>query len=131
MFIKTQNIDLLKRAFPHLDDTSKQSVDVLLKVSELNTALQNFSHNELSACNIKKSSINSEELLKSIRPVCSSKEKELIDLVLGFSKSKEIINAYHSISNDKSGLSAIENLKNNLSKEQIQMIQKLDHIIQG
>lgn len=131
MVINTQYVDLLKRAFPHLDDRRRQSVSVILKLSELNDTLNNLKYsNQLSACSTNNSSqINSEELLKSIRPVCSKREQEMIDLVIGFSKSKEIMSAYRKISGDNSSLSAYDMLKNQFSSEQLDIINQLGKLI--
>lgn len=95
-------IEVLKRAFPHLDSQRRRSINVILKMAELNDSINQF-HNisSMEACDDAPSHVNTEELLRSIRPVCAKKEQEIIDFALNFNKTKDFYNTYKTLNNAK------------------------------
>ena len=141
MFINSKNVEILKRAFPHLDNTRQRPISVILKIAELNDSIEQFTHPvHIETCENSNSHVNTEELLRSIKPLCSKKEQDVIDFALNFNKTKEIYNAYKTFNNDNTNMNSSDNtnnslhnkldfLKNNLSSEQLDTINQLNDLI--
>ena len=76
-------------------------INAIIMANELSDTVQSiFSGNELSTCDTKPASSNPEEMLLSIKSVCSPRECELIDMFTNLKKSKDIYNAYKMMSPD-------------------------------
>lgn len=139
MFFNSRNIEILKRAFPHLDNSRQRSINVILKIAELNDSINEFSHpSRLETCDNEHNHVNTEELLRSIKPLCPKKDQDVIDFALNFNKTKEIYSAYKTFNEDNSNTdnklgNKLENklgfLKNKLSSEQLDTINQLNDII--
>ena len=141
MFINNKTIEILKRAFPHLDNTRQRPISVILKIAELNDSIEQFTHPvHIESCDNSNSHINTEELLRSIKPLCSKKEQDVIDFALNFNKTKDIYNAYKAFNGDNTNPknsdtsdTSLNNklgfLKNNLSSEQLDTINQLNNLI--
>lgn len=132
MFLNNMNINILRKASPHLDERSRMPITVLLKLSELNECINNMSHahnNGLISCDNSVPAINTESLLKDIRPECSKSGKDLIDLFLNISKTKDFYNTYKVINNLSNNVNNTTTFKNNLSEEQLNRINELSKII--
>ena len=78
--------------------------------------------------------------MRSIKPLCSKKEQDVIDFALNFNKTKDIYNAYKSFNGDNANTNSSDNpnnsldnklgfLKNNLSSEQLDTINQLNNLI--
>ena len=142
MLLNSRNINILKKAFPHLDEQRKKPINIILKLTELTECINEFSHsNGLESCSTSSTPINTEELLKDIRSECPKQYRDMIDFILNFSKTKDFYNTYKTINNlthtnidthntDSNHTSSnIEFFKNQLSKEQLERINELSHII--
>ena len=141
MFINNKTIEILKRAFPHLDNTRQRPIKIILKIAELNDSIEQFTHPvHIESCDNSNSHVNTEELLRSIKPLCSKKEQDVIDFALNFNKTKEIYNAYKTFNGDNANTNLSDNpnnsldnklgfLKNNLSSEQLDTINQLNNLI--
>ena len=141
MFINNKTIEILKRAFPHLDNTRQRPINIILKIAELNDSIEQFTHPvHIESCDNSNSRVNTEDLLRSIKPLCSKKEQDVIDFALNFNKTKEIYNAYKTFNNDNTNMNSSDNtnnslhnkldfLKNNLSSEQLDTINQLNDLI--
>ena len=141
MFINSKNVEILKRAFPHLDNSRQRPISIILKIAELNDSIEQFTHPvQIESCDNSNSHVNTEELLRSIKPLCSKKEQDVIDFALNFNKTKEIYNAYKTFNNDNTNMNSSDNtnnslhnkldfLKNNLSSEQLDTINQLNNLI--
>ncbi len=141
MFINSKNVEILKRAFPHLDNSRQRPISIILKIAELNDSIEQFTHPvHIETCENSNSHVNTEELLRSIKPLCSKKEQEVIDFALNFNKTKDIYNAYKAFNNDNTNINSSDNtnnslenklgfLKNNLSSEQLDTINQLNNLI--
>ncbi len=107
--ISSQNINILTKALPHLPGKAKMYMDVLLKVNQLKSSLDNIedlgiiqaqSHEDNSM-----KSIDIDALFKDIRPLCSGNDAHIIDMYSSLKKSRDIVNAYQSMNGgDLSGL---------------------------
>lgn len=141
MFINSKNVEILKRAFPHLDNSRQRPISIILKIAELNDSIEQFTHPvHIETCENSNSHVNTEELLRSIKPLCSKKEQEVIDFALNFNKTKEIYNAYKTFNNDNTNMNSsdkannsldnkLDFFKNNLSSEQLDTINQLNNLI--
>ncbi|MBE5934178.1 MAG: hypothetical protein E7262_00105 [Lachnospiraceae bacterium] len=135
MLINNTNINILKKAFPHLDDRSRKPINVLLKLTELSECINDISNpSNLESCSNMYTPINTEELLRDIRPECPKEGKEIIDLILNFSKTKDFYNTYKTLNNltqatSNKTNSAMDLLKNQLSPEQLERINELSTIL--
>ena len=131
MFINHRKLEIFKRAFPHLDNSSQRTVNIILKMADLNDSIYQFTHqNDIEACDTN-SHTNFEELLRSIKPLCSKKDQEIIDFALNFNKSRDVFNAYKTINNmdNTSDEHRFDCLKNKLSPEQICTLNNLSKIM--
>ena len=117
MSFNNQNIEILKRAFPHLNGNKQRSINIILKLAELQDSVSQLSNvSSMETCENETKRTNVEELLKSIKPVCSKKEQDVIDFALNFNKTKDIYNTYKILNNDNSSIDTTFNLlKNNNS----------------
>ena len=78
MFINNKTIEILKRAFPHLDNTRQRPINIILKIAELNDSIEQFTHPvHIESCDNSNSHVNTEELLRSIKPLVQKKNKML------------------------------------------------------
>ena len=67
MFINSKNVEILKRAFPHLDNSRQRPISIILKIAELNDSIEQFTHPvQIESCDNSNSHVNTEELLRSI-----------------------------------------------------------------
>lgn len=131
MAFNNRNIEILKRAFPHLDNQRQRSINIILKMAELNDSVNQLSNvTNMEACDNDNRRTNMEELLRSIRPVCIKKEQEIIDFILNLNRTKDFYNTYKSFNNDGSPVENTLNIfKNKLSNEQLETINQLNTLI--
>ena len=122
MLFKNMNLNILKKASPHLDERSRAPITFLLKLNELTNCMQELNrnpHNDLESCDTYTSTINTEALLRDIRPECTKSGRDAIDLILNFSKTRDFYNRYKTFNG----------LQNTLSDEQLTRIEELSKII--
>lgn len=131
MSFNNRNIEILKRAFPHLDNQRQRSINIILKMAELNDSVNQLSNvSNMEACDNDNKRTNMEELLKSIRPVCVKKEQDIIDFILNLNRTKDFYNTYKAFNNDNTPVENTINLfKNKLSNEQLETINQLNTLI--
>jgi hypothetical protein len=131
MSFNNRNIEILKRAFPHLDNQRQRSINIILKMAELNDSVNQLSNvSNMEACDNDNKRTNMEELLKSIRPVCVKKEQDIIDFILNLNRTKDFYNTYKAFNNDGTPMGNTLNLfKNKLSNEQLETINQLNTLI--
>ena len=97
----SRQLEILKKASPHLMPKASTCINAIIMANELSDTIHSlFSGNELSTCDTKPASSNPEEMLLSIKSVCSPRECELIDMFTNFKKSKDIYNAYKMMNPD-------------------------------
>ena len=116
------NLNILKKASPHLDEKSRAPITFLLKLNELTDCIENLSklpHRGLESCDMHSSTINTEALLRDIRPECNKSGRDAIDLVLNFSKTRDFYNRYKTLNG----------IQNTLSEDQLTRIEELSKII--
>ena len=133
MLLNNRNINILKKAFPHLDESSKKPISIILKLTELTECINEISSSSgIESCSDSSAPINTEELLKDIRSECPKQCRDIIDFILNFSKTKEFYNTYKTINNLTSPATDNNNIdffKNQLSREQLERINELSHIL--
>ncbi|MBQ3061823.1 MAG: hypothetical protein IJD02_05210 [Lachnospiraceae bacterium] len=95
----SKQLEILKKASPHLMPRPSSCINALLMVNELSETIRNIRNpNELSTCDTKGFSSNPEDMLVSIKSVCSPRECEIIDMITNLRKSKDLYNTYKMIS---------------------------------
>ena len=130
MFYTNKNIEILKKAFPHLDNQRQRSINIILKMAELNESIHELSNvSSMVSCDNEHKQTNVEELLRSIKPVCPKKDQEIIDFALNFNKTKDIYNTYKAF-NTSSGINnKLDFFKDKFSREQLDTINQLNALI--
>ena len=132
------NINILKKAFPHLDERRKKPINIILKLTELHECISDVSKtNGLEGCSDSTTPINTEALLKDIKSECPKSIRDKIDMILNLSKTKEFYKTYMNISNIAEQVnqtntnisSHFEPIKNSLSADQLERINELSHIL--
>ncbi|MFV0342842.1 MAG: hypothetical protein ACK5JH_08095 [Anaerocolumna sp.] len=109
-------LDIMKAAFPHLDSSTQQSVDLLLKTGELMDSITaSRNPNKISSLSLSTAKIDIEALLTSIRNVCYEKERELIDMVLNFFRAKNLFDTYTMLTQTMSTGSSDSTSNNNFN----------------
>lgn len=94
----THTMNILKAASPYVGGKSRQSVDVLLKATELMDTFQSKGSGDLSACNLNNGNGDMEGMLNNIKNFCSTKERDLVDMMLNFMKAQKFYQTYRDIS---------------------------------
>ncbi|BBF43901.1 hypothetical protein lbkm_2589 [Lachnospiraceae bacterium KM106-2] len=95
MNISPHTVDLMKAALPYSNYNAQNSMNVLIKATELADSLQDMTTPpDLSSCDIKNQNTNPEELLMNIKPVCTPQESEFVDMLLNFMQARKIYHAY-------------------------------------
>lgn len=99
--MNSRQLEILKKASPHLMSRPSSCINAILMVNELTETIKNITNpNELSTCDTKAFTSNPEDMLLSIKSVCSPRECELIDMITNFKKSKDLYNTYKMINPD-------------------------------
>lgn len=92
-------VNIMKAALPHLDSQTQESASLIIKTTELMDTLQAAqSKDRVSAFSFRSQDIDFEALLTSIRNVCYSRERQLIDNILGFLRMKTMFETYSTLS---------------------------------
>ena len=80
--VKTE-IQMLKTVIPYMKSSQKKQFAILIKYMELQNTLHIFSQEEqvLSMCSLPEEENNPQSLLNSLRPFCTPKELETIDML--------------------------------------------------
>lgn len=107
-------VDIMKAALPHLDDQTQESADLIIRTTELMDTLQSArSKEKVSAFSLQRQNIDLEALLSSIRNVCFSRERQIIDSILGFLRMKTMFETYSALSGMMSQSESTGNADNN------------------
>lgn len=80
---QTREIQMLKTVIPYMKSSQKKQFAILIKYMELQNTLHIFSQQEqvLSMCSLPEEENNPQSLLNSLRPFCTPKEIETIDML--------------------------------------------------
>lgn len=88
-------LEIMKAAMPHLNTSTKNSVELAVKTGELMEAVTSLhTEGQLSACELDNEPIDTEALLVSIQEVCTSTEKETVNMILNFIKAQKLYQTY-------------------------------------
>lgn len=88
-------LNIFKAAMPHVQPQAQTGMNVLLKANELMETIEELTHpGELSAMEINEENHTPEDLLLSIKEVCTPRENEMVDMMLNFFKARKIYTAY-------------------------------------
>lgn len=90
--------ELLKTALPYVDVRSRLILDLLVKLYELIACLRNFRTKDMAACGFENTyeKVDTETLLKKIRPNCNQKERAFVDRILNIFQAKRIFEMYNT-----------------------------------
>ena len=80
---QTREIQMLKTVIPYMKSSQKKQFAILIKYMELQNTLHIFSQEEqvLSMCSLPEEENNPQSLLHRLRPFCTPKELETIDML--------------------------------------------------
>ncbi len=80
---QTREIQMLKTVIPYMKSSQKKQFAILIKYMELQNTLHIFSQEEqvLSMCSLPEEENTPQSLLNSLRPFCTPKELETIDML--------------------------------------------------
>ncbi len=92
-------LDIMKAAFPHLDNETQESASLIIQTTELMDTLQSVrSKDRVSAFSFQRQNIDIVALLNSIRTVCYARERQIIDSILNFMNMKNMFETYSALS---------------------------------
>jgi hypothetical protein len=147
------NVNILKKAFPHLDEQRRKPINIILKLTELNECINEVkSSSGIESCSESTATtINTEALLRDIKPECPKPIRDTIDMILNFSKTKDFYKTYMNMTsitdivpytsqNTNTPLETqnppleninmpLDDIKNGLSPEQLQRINEFSQIV--
>ena len=90
--------EVVKAALPYIDSKNKATAELFVKGFDLMGSLKSLkSTNNMAACGFEFSKIDLEGLLNGIRPVCNSKEREMVDRFLSFFSMKKLFEMYNNL----------------------------------
>ena len=80
---QSRQIQMMKTVVPYLKNTQKKQFAVMIRYMELFNTMSVFSKEEqvLSMCSLPEEENNPQSLLNSLRPFCTPKELETIDML--------------------------------------------------
>ena len=115
----TKITNLLRAAEPFLPSNITDSVDILIKMTELTASMQELqkSKNGIFAKQ-KEKEIDLDGLLHNIRQFCSNKEQGFIDTLLGMKNAMKMMKTYQEMMSVMSELSAAMPKANNSTSEE-------------
>ncbi len=92
-------LDIMKAAFPHLDNETQESASLIIQTTELMDTLQSVRNKDrVSAFSFQRQNIDIVALLNSIRKVCYARERQIIDSILNFMNMKNMFETYSALS---------------------------------
>lgn len=102
--------EIMKAAVPYINSRSRSIVEFFSKALDFMGTFRQFTNsNSMAACGFENEKTDLEGLLKGIRPICNSKEQEMIDRVLSIFNAKrmfEMYNSFMSVMNTMEGFSS-------------------------
>ena len=90
--------EIMKAALPYIDDRNRTMVEVFVKVFDLMGSINTIQNvRSLAACGFENNKVDVEGLLAGIRPVCSYKEREIVDRILNFFQMRKVFEMYNNM----------------------------------
>lgn len=101
-------LEVLRAAMPYIDSHSQNTMETLLKATDLIHSTKNLSSPsaELSAASLNSKSMDLEGLLSSVRTVGSGQERDMIDKMLNYFKARKLYQTYMMFNQNKDTLKA-------------------------
>lgn len=80
---QTREIQMLKTVIPYINGAQKKQFAILIKYMELQNTLRIFSRGDaaLAACSLPEAEKNPLSMLNSLRPFCTARELETVDML--------------------------------------------------
>lgn len=89
--------EIMKAALPYVDVQTKTTMEFMYKLFDLMGSIKNLTKpNNMAACGFQKPKINIEGLLNAIKPLCTSKERDLVDRILNIFNMKKMYETYNN-----------------------------------
>lgn len=89
--------EIMKAALPYVDVQTKTTMEFMYKLFDFMGSFKNLTKPiNMAACGFQNPKINIEGLLNGIRPLCSSKERELVDRILNIFNIKRMYETYNN-----------------------------------
>ena len=131
--ILSRSAQMLQAASPYLDENTKQTLESVVHVTDFLDTIQNFRKNGFSSmfsglfgrrtaegdtvsmANLAQSvsPLDTESILKSIRPFCTQKEGELIDRIMNIFSIQKFFSMYQTMQS----MMSMMNMSNNPSQQ--------------
>ncbi len=90
--------DIIKAALPYVDSKLKGMAELFAKLLDLMGSLKSTAKSDtLAASGLKSTKIDLEGLLNGIRPVCTNKEREIVDKILNIFNIKRMFEMYNNM----------------------------------
>ncbi|MFA9378866.1 MAG: hypothetical protein ACERKZ_19285 [Lachnotalea sp.] len=125
-------LEIIKAAIPYINNSEQKLVSVYVKVSELMDTVTIFQKPESSVgiCSTGDNEGGILNMLNDIKAVCTSKEKETINMVINYMNAFQLYNSYQdtysdteNTYNENSSSNMFDNLKDLLTPEQQKMFE--------
>lgn len=131
--VNSNKMNIIKAAIPYMNLENQRKIALLVKFIELINTMNlynNYSINEIPELN--KSNTTKRDMLMAIRPSCSDKNKQLIDMILNINNLQSMFNTMNNKKNelmDNSGLNNDFNNNNEENLNQEELIKKLKELM--
>lgn len=81
---QTRELQMLKTALPYMKGSRKRQFAILIKYLELQNTAVLFSQEDkvLSMCSVEEKDNNTSAMLNALRPFCTPKELETLDMIV-------------------------------------------------
>lgn len=89
--------NLMQAALPNVNTKSRNSMEIIIKASELLDSISNSSNHQISACDIADETVDMEALLRGLQPACNSAETETVNMLINFVKTQKLYRTYQNM----------------------------------
>lgn len=95
----SNTVDILKAASPHVDVATKSSLELIAKLFDLMGTIQSINRpSNVAALGLNNQTFHFENLISSIRPFCSEKERSFMDRILNIFNIRKTLDMYQQYS---------------------------------
>ena len=91
--------EIMKATLPYFDPRTRLRVEFMSKILDVMGGLNIFGRESMVACGYEKITVDVEGLLNGIRPICDSRERELLDRILNIFNMKKTFEMYNNVMN--------------------------------
>jgi hypothetical protein len=90
--------EIMKAALPFIDPKTRVMAEFFTKIFDLMGSLKAMTGvDRMAACGYENSKVDMEGMLTAIRPLCSNKEREIVDRILSMFNAKRMFEMYNNL----------------------------------